>query len=127
MLSRFAVAWMCLRTILKLLSYFGLYVWNSVFLLYNSFIMFTYAMELFRWILICSFMIFISYLLVATSFSSCNNEKLLILVTKMGGSLIVFSLMLLFLLSSFFSSSSKELIVGMDLFRYLFIGCLRGI
>jgi len=95
--SRFAVTWMCLRTILKLLSCFDLYVWNSVFLLFssftNSFTMLTYAMELLGWILICSFMIFISYSSKTTSFSCYDNdEKLLILTTKMDKSLTVFSL-----------------------------------
>jgi len=63
MSSRFALMSTCLRITLKLLSCFDLYVtfYICVFLLSNSFIMFTYAMKLFDWILICSFMIFISY------------------------------------------------------------------
>jgi len=61
------------------------------FLLLSSFTMFTYAMELFGWILICSFMIFISYLSMATFFNSCeNDEKLSILATKMDGGLAIF-------------------------------------
>jgi len=114
--SRFVVAihslWMCLRTILKLLSCFSLYVWNSVFF---SLTMFIYAMELFGWILICSFLIFISYLSVAISYSFCDNDGKL-LTTKMGRGLVVFStLILLFSLSSFSPSLSKELVVGMSL------------
>jgi len=75
-ISSFTVAWMYLRTTLKgkLLYSFGLYVYNSIFLLFNSFIMFMYAMELFGWILICSFMIFISYS-EATFFSCYDNDK----------------------------------------------------
>jgi len=121
---------MYLKTTLKLLYCFGLYVCNSMFLLFNSFTMFMYAMELFSWILICSCMIFISY--SEATFFSCydNDKKLLTLITEMGGSLTVFSiLMLLFSSSSFSSSPSKELIIDTGLLNwYLFIFCcLRGI
>jgi len=84
---------MYLMITLKLLSYFSLYVWNSAFLPLSSFTMFTYAMELFGWILICPFMIFILYLLTAISFNSCeSDEKLSTLAIRMGGSLTVFSI-----------------------------------
>jgi len=112
MSSRFAVAWMCLRNTLKLFYCFGLYVCSFVFLLFNFFTMFTYAMELFGWILICSFMIFISYLSEAFFFSFCdNNKKLLIIATKISGSLSVSFIRMFFALSSSSSSFSKELIV----------------
>jgi len=65
-------------------------------LAFCSFTMFTCAMEFFFWILIRSFIIFISYSSAVTSFSSCDNdEKLLILATKMDGGLAMFSIFML--------------------------------
>jgi len=59
-----------------------------MFLLFSSFIMFRYEMELFG--LICSFMIFISYSLATTSFNSSEKDEKLLTLAKMGGDLTVF-------------------------------------
>jgi len=92
--------------------------------------MLIYAIELFDWNLICSFMIFISYS-PAISFNSCkSDEKLSILATKMDGSLAIFLILILVLVSSSSSScASKELVIGTDLLGcYLVIfGCFRGV
>jgi len=111
----------CLRTILKLLSCFHLDIWNFVFLLLSYLTMLTYAMKLLGWILFCSlFLIFISHLPTAISFSRCEkDEKLSILVPKVGGGLIVsFNLILISVSSSSSLSSLKELIIDTGLFAW---------
>jgi len=84
-------------------------------------------MELFHWILICSFMIFISYSPIASVFNSCERDaKLSILVTKMDEDLATFSIHTLVRTSSSSSSSPSKLALGTGLFSwYLFtFGCL---
>jgi len=130
MLSKFAETWICLKTSLKLLSCFGLYVWNSTFLLISSFTMFMCAMH-YGGILICLFMTFISYSPVAISFNSCESDEKLSVAKKMGRGLTIFSKDIIFVFASSSSSSSlsKELIIDTGLLGwYLFIfGCFQSV
>jgi len=127
MLFKFAVA--CLRTILKLFSCFGLYIWNDVS-----------AFELFHYVDVCDeafgldfnlLIVYNSYFIFVISFSNCESDQmLLILIIKIDQALAVFSnQMLVFVSSSSSLSFSKKLVISEGLLGWylLIFGCLWGI
>jgi hypothetical protein len=122
MSSKFAVAWICLRTTLKLLSCFNLYVWTFVLLLLSFHNV--YVCDGVLWLDRNLLLYDLYYILcspIVISFNSFlyeNDGKLLIIATKMNRGLMIFPTLTLVLASSCFSSSpTKELVVAMGLAR----------
>jgi len=132
--SKFAEAFenTCLRSKAPLLLRFVCVEFHILTFKLLKLTMFTYAMQLYGWILICLFITFISYSPAAISFNSCESDEKLSLAKRMDGDLAIFSkdITLVFTPSSSSSSPSKELIIDTGLLGWWLLdifGCFRGV